>query len=51
MSQDESMYTFGREGKESDVRGVRDLRKETNGPRKLFSAFQSEYRGFGLQFF
>ena len=47
--QDESIYkSFAREGSEWVIRGVRGLRKKTEGPGEMVSAFQDEQRGFGI---
>ncbi|CAN0197693.1 unnamed protein product, partial [Ectocarpus sp. 4 AP-2014] len=49
IGQDESVYkAYAREGKEWVVQGVRGLRKKTEGPGKMVSAFQDERHGFGL---
>jgi len=49
IGQDESVYkAYAREGKEWVIRGVRGLRKKTEGPGEMVSAFQDEIRGFGL---
>ncbi|CAM9660150.1 unnamed protein product [Ectocarpus sp. 12 AP-2014] len=49
IGQDESVYkTYAREGKEWVVQGVRGLRKKTEGPGEMVSAFQDERHGFGL---
>ena len=49
MGPGESIYkAYAREGKEWVIRGVRGLRKKTAGPGEMISAFQDEYRGFGL---
>lgn len=47
--QDESIYkAFAREGNEWVIRGVRGLRKKTEDPGEMVSAFQDERRGFGI---
>ncbi|CAN0077014.1 unnamed protein product [Scytosiphon promiscuus] len=47
--QDESCYkAYAREGKEWVIQGVRGLRKKTEGPGEMVSAFQDEWHGFGL---
>ncbi|CAM9359628.1 unnamed protein product [Sphacelaria rigidula] len=47
--QDESIYkAYGREGNEWVIQVVRGLRKKTEGPGEMISAFQDERRGFGL---
>ena len=49
VGQDESVYKcYAREGTEWVIRGVRGLRKKTEGPGGMVSAFQDEKRGFGL---
>ncbi|CAB1104406.1 unnamed protein product [Ectocarpus sp. CCAP 1310/34] len=49
IGQDESLYkAYAREGKEWVVQGVRGLRKKTEGPGEMVSAFQDERHGFGL---
>ncbi|CAN0096509.1 unnamed protein product, partial [Ectocarpus sp. 13 AM-2016] len=48
-AEDESVYkAYAREGKEWVVQGVRGLRKKTEGPGEMVSAFQDERHGFGL---
>ena len=39
---------YAREGTEWVIRGVRGLRKKSEGPGEMVSAFQDEKRGFGL---
>ena len=47
--QDESVYkAYAREGTEWVIRGVRGLRKKSEGPGEMVSAFQDEKRGFGF---
>ncbi|CAM9599800.1 unnamed protein product, partial [Pylaiella littoralis] len=47
--QDESCYkAYARGGTEWTIRGVRGLRKKTEGPGEMVSAFQDERYGFGL---
>ena len=47
--QDEIVYkAYSREGTEWVIRGARGLRKKTDGPGEMVSAFQDEERGFGL---
>ncbi|CAN0216615.1 unnamed protein product, partial [Ascophyllum nodosum] len=47
--QDESVYkAYAREGNEWVIRGTRGLRKKSEGPREMVSAFQDERHGFGL---
>ena len=47
--QDESVYkAYAREGKEWVVRGVRGLRKKTEGPGEMVSAWQDGRYGFGV---
>lgn len=49
IGQDESVYKeYAREGNEWVIQGVRGLRKKTEGPGEMVSAFQDERRGFGL---
>ena len=49
IGQDESVYkAYAREGTEWVIRGVRGLRKKSEGPGEMVSAFQDEIRGFGL---
>ena len=49
IGQDESVYkAYAREGTEWVIRGVRGLRKKSEGPGEMFSAFQDEKRGFGI---
>ena len=49
IGQDESVYkAYAREGTEWVIRGVRGLRKKSDGPGEMVSAFQDEKRGFGL---
>ena len=49
IGQDESVYkAYAREGTEWVIRGVRGLRKKSEGPGEMVSAFQDETRGFGL---
>ncbi|CAM9642953.1 unnamed protein product, partial [Sphacelaria rigidula] len=49
IGQDESVYkAYAREGTEWVIRGVRGLRKKSEGPGEMVSAFQDEKRGFGL---
>ncbi|CAB1097544.1 unnamed protein product [Ectocarpus sp. CCAP 1310/34] len=49
IGQDESAYkAYAREGKEWVIRGVRGLRKKTEGPGEMVSGFQDERHGFGL---
>lgn len=49
MGQDECIFkAFLREGKEWVICGVRGLRKKTEGPGIMVSAFQDEIRGFGF---
>lgn len=49
VGQDESVYkSYAREGTEWVIRGVRGLRKTSEGPGEMVSAFQDEKRGFGL---
>ena len=49
VGQDESVYKcYARGGTEWVIRGVRGLRKKTEGPGGMVSAFQDEKRGFGL---
>lgn len=50
MGQDECIFkAYLREGKEWVVAGVRGLRKKTEGPGIMVSAFQDEIRGFGFE--
>ena len=47
--QDESICkAFAREGNEWVIRGVRGLRKKTEGPGEMVSAFYDERLGFGI---
>lgn len=47
--QDESVYkAYAREGKEWVVQGVRGMRKKSEGPGEMVSAFQDERHGFDL---
>jgi hypothetical protein len=49
MGQDESIYkAYLSEGREWVTLGVRALRKKTDGPGEMVSAFQDEIRGFGF---
>ena len=49
VGQDESIYkAYAREGNEWVIRGVRGLRRKTEGPGEMVSAWQDEQRGFGL---
>ena len=49
VGQDESAYkAYAREGTEWVILGVRGLRKKTDGPGEIVSAFQDEKRGFRL---
>ena len=49
IGQDESVYkAYAREGNEWVIQGVSGLRKKTEGPGEMVSAFQDERRGFGL---
>ena len=49
IRQDESVYkVYPREGTEWVIRGVRGLRKKSEGPGKMVSAFQDENRDFGF---
>ena len=49
IGQDESVYkAYAREGTEWVINGVRGLRKKSEGPGEMVSAFQDEKRGFGL---
>lgn len=49
IGQDESVYkAYARQGTEWVIRGVRGLRKKTEGAGEMVSAFQDEKRGFGL---
>ena len=49
IGQDESVYkAYAREGTEWVIRGVRGLRKKSEDPGEMVSAFQDEIRGFGL---
>ncbi|CAN0453430.1 unnamed protein product, partial [Pylaiella littoralis] len=48
-AEDESVYkAYAREGKEWVVQEVRGLRKKTEGPGEMVSAFQDDRHGFGL---
>ena len=42
---------FAREGNEWVIRSVRGLRKKTEGPREIVSAFEDGRRGFGIALF
>ncbi|CAN0187432.1 unnamed protein product [Laminaria digitata] len=49
IGQDESVYkAYAREGNEWVIQGVSGLRKKTEGPGEMVSAFQDVIRGFGL---
>ena len=49
IGQDESVYkAYAREGNEWVIQGERGLRKETEGPGEMVSAFQDERYGFDL---
>lgn len=49
IGQDESIYrAYAREGNEWKIQGVSGLRKKTEGPGEMVSAFQDEIRGFGF---
>lgn len=49
IGQDESVYkAYARESMEWVILGVRGLRKKSEGPGEMVSAFQDEKRGFGL---
>lgn len=50
VGRDESVYkAYAREANEWVVRGVRGLRKKTEGRGEMVPAFQDEQRGFGLE--
>ncbi|CAN0430198.1 unnamed protein product, partial [Pylaiella littoralis] len=49
IGQDESIYkAYAREGREWVIQGVSGMRKKTEGPGLMVSAFQDERNGFGL---
>ncbi|CAM9528160.1 unnamed protein product, partial [Sphacelaria rigidula] len=50
MGQDECIFkAYLGEGKEWEIAGVRGIRKKTEGPGIMVSAFQDEIRGFGFE--
>lgn len=49
IGQGESVYNaFAREGTEWMIKGVRSLRKKSEGPGEMVSGLQDERRGYGL---